>query len=222
MKHGLTQEKPVNFTGPAGLIEGRLANAAKHSGRALVMLHPHPLYGGSMQNNVADAVILAALRCGFATLRFNFRGVGQSHGQFDHGVGEADDVAAAVAFMALETGSKDITLAGYSFGASVALTYCHSRDHGVNQLFLVAPPPSLLEQGITIEIPETKKIILGELDEIASPADVRALLTSAGQAKLLEIIPGANHLFGGKAAALKAIFEKVLTDPETTSAPVHL
>jgi hypothetical protein len=206
------QERAVTFSGPAGLLEGRIANTTRHAGGALVMCHPHPLYGGSMQNNVVDAVILAALRCGLATLRFNFRGVGQSHGSYADGVGEADDIASALSFISRESGSGNLILAGYSFGACVALSYCHSRDHGVRHLFLVAPPPALLGAGVSFDIPETRKIVLGEKDTLASPSDVLAALSESGGKSLVEIIEGADHFFSGKAAFLKKVFERLLSE----------
>jgi alpha/beta superfamily hydrolase len=175
------------------------------------MLHPHPLYGGSMQNNVVDAVILAAGRCGLATLRFNFRGVGESHGQFNGGVGEADDVGAALSFLAQESGTDKFILAGYSFGAAVALSYCHGTDHRVKHLYLIAPPPDLLGESRSLEISETRKIILGENDLLASPADVSALLSDHGQRSLVEVIPQTDHFFTGKAAALIQMLEELFT-----------
>jgi alpha/beta superfamily hydrolase len=208
---GVRQEKPVLFSGPAGLLEGRMAGASQHSGGALIMLHPHPLFGGNMQNNVIDAVILAAGRCGLATLRFNFRGVGESQGRFDDGNGEQDDVAAAISFMARESGTRHLILAGYSFGASVAVSYCHGADHGVKHLYLIAPPPDLLGEGLSLEIPETRKIILGENDTLASPREVYAVLSEEARKSLVEVIPQTDHFFSGKAAVLIRVFEDLFS-----------
>jgi len=189
-----------------------MANASNHAGGALIMLHPHPLYGGSMHNAVVDAVILAAQQFGLATLRFNFRGVGRSHGEFSDGVGEADDVAAALAFLSQASGSSNLILVGYSFGASVALSYCQSPDHGVKHLFLVALPPVLLEDGVSLEIPEIAKIVLGETDALVPLQEIKAVLSERAQKSLLQIIPGADHFFSGKVAELKEVFQGLLSE----------
>ncbi len=208
----MLNERPVTFPGPAGLLDGRLAYESNHKGAALVMLHPHPRFGGSMDNNVADAIVQAGQGCGLATLRFNFRGVGRSEGEYADGTGEADDAASAVAFMATRSGAGTIILAGYSFGACVALSYCRRPKHGVTHLFLVAPPPALLEEGVSLEIPEMKKIVLGEKDVLAPPGELQAMLSESARGSLLEVIPGADHFFGGKDRELRQVFERLLSE----------
>jgi alpha/beta superfamily hydrolase len=94
----LVRERQVEFSGRAGLLEGRLGDAASHSTGVLLALHPHSLYGGSKDNNVVEAVVQAGQVSGSTTLRFNFRGVGLSEGSYDNGVGEQDDVGAALDF----------------------------------------------------------------------------------------------------------------------------
>src|ERR1700687_2604185 len=114
------KEQRVTF--PSGsLTLGRLL--AKPDGhrpvRGSVVCHPHPQYGGSMYNNVVDAVLAAMWKKEWATLRFNFRGVGESEGEHGGGAGEADDAAAAIAFMSSQSGveREGAVLAGYSFGS---------------------------------------------------------------------------------------------------------
>ena len=80
-------EQQIEFPGPAGLLEGRLGNESVAKSSALIALHPHPLYGGSMHNNVVEAIVRAGQSCGFMTLRFNFRGVGRSEGDYSEGDG---------------------------------------------------------------------------------------------------------------------------------------
>ncbi len=90
-----------------------------HAGqKAVVVTHPHPLYGGSMHSNVVEAVLRAYAGKGYTTLRFNFRGAGASEGVHEKGIGEQEDVGAALAFLR-EKGKSAIDLAGYSFGAWV-------------------------------------------------------------------------------------------------------
>ncbi|HJU27809.1 MAG TPA: hypothetical protein VJ718_01485, partial [Candidatus Binataceae bacterium] len=114
------KERQVTFASGDLKLEGLLAIPEdSRPARAGVVCHPHPLYGGSMYNNVVDAVLEAMWKLGWATLRFNFRGVGQSEGEHGGGAGEADDATAAVKFLGEQTGLtvSNLVLAGYSFGA---------------------------------------------------------------------------------------------------------
>ena len=104
------KEEAVIFEGPCGNIEGRLGNGDRDGNGVLLVLHPHPQYGGSMSNNVVKAVIRAGQQCGLVTLRINFRGVGRSEGGFGGGVGELDDVRAALNFLRQKTGRSSIVL----------------------------------------------------------------------------------------------------------------
>ena len=124
MEAGTIKEERVTFKSGDLTLEGMIASpdsARPH--RAAVVCHPHPFYGGSMYNNVVDAVLEALHARGFATLRFNFRGVGQSEGEFDNGKGEADDAIAAIRFLTAQKGVRadSAVLAGYSFGAMTAV-----------------------------------------------------------------------------------------------------
>ena len=140
-----------------------------------------------------------------STLRINFRGVGQSEGQFDHGIGEQDDLAAAMAFMDRELGTKTKILAGYSFGAGVALAYCHRPSHAVGHLYLIAPPPSLLPENLSLEIAVTRKILLGEHDQLAPPEQLKSLVSPERRESLLEIIPNTDHFFMGEELILERV-----------------
>src|SRR5260370_6743333 len=115
-------EKQVAFRSGDVTLEGRLANPGGDA-PAAVVCHPHPMYGGSMFNNVVDAILSAMWQLEYSTLRFNFRGVGASEGEHDGGIGEADDAASAMAFLLSQPGVRkdDAVMAGYSFGAMVAV-----------------------------------------------------------------------------------------------------
>src|SRR5215472_2161372 len=118
------QEVQISFSSGELRLEGVIAKPSRSTvERGAVVCHPHPLYGGSMYNNVVEAALEAMWRLGWATLRFNFRGVGRSEGEHGGGAGETDDAAAAVRFLAgeLAIGPQKILLAGYSFGAMAAL-----------------------------------------------------------------------------------------------------
>jgi len=191
-------EQQIEFPGPAGLIEGRLGNESAAQSSTLIALHPHPLYGGSMHNNVVETIVRSAQSSGLLTLRFNFRGVGRSEGGYADGTGEEDDVGAALDFLdqSFDIGTRII--AGYSFGAAVALAYCHRPGNRVDHLLLIAPPPFLLHKGLSLEASVVRKIIVGKEDQIAPPENVKSRISSNRVEELVEVIPGADHSFWGR------------------------
>jgi alpha/beta superfamily hydrolase len=203
-------EQLIEFPGPAGLLEGRLGSESAAQSNALIALHPHPLYGGSMNNNVVETIVRAGKTCGLMTLRFNFRGVGRSEGDYSEGEGEQDDVDAALDFLerSFDIGTK--VLAGYSFGASVALAYCHRPGNGVDHLLLISPPPFLLPEGLSLEAAVVRKIILGEKDQIAVPEDVKSRISPTRVEELVEVIPGADHSFWGSEGDLEKRLVRLL------------
>lgn len=198
------RERKIQFPGPAGQLEGRLAEDASGStADALLALHPHPLYGGTMDNNVVKAVVRAGQGAGLATLRFNFRGAGSSEGRYDNGVGEQDDVAAALGFLDQRLHPQTKVLVGYSFGASMALAYCHRPDHGVDSLVLIAPPPVLSDETFSLGLPVVKKILLAEHDEIAPPQEVTSKASADGVGGCVDVIGDTDHFFSGREADLE-------------------
>lgn len=179
-------------------------------GAAAVVCHPHPMYGGSMYNNVVEAVLQALWRRQFATLRFNFRGVGDSEGEYDGGEGELDDVREAVAFLAGKAGVKSVVLAGYSFGASVSLR-AGLTDPAVDRLVLVALPVA----GLTGPSDSTSKPVLlvsGDRDSYSPLEPLRTLAGKLGSRARLEILAGADHFFGGYEARLSALIGAELAE----------
>ena len=149
-------------------LEGILRENGKEAG--VVICHPHPLYGGSMQNNVVDAIDNGFFGKGFTTLRFNFRGVGKSSGEYDEGEGEIKDVISSVEFLKenINEGAY-VVLAGYSFGAWVA-SRAEASLKDVNALFLVSYPFAFYK---TEELSQFRKDIYfigGEHDDV-SPVD---------------------------------------------------
>lgn len=205
MSLGLQGERSVAFPGPAGLIEGRVAQETSGEEGALAVLHPHPLYGGSMDNNVVETVVLAGQVADLTTLRFNFRGVGGSQGRHDHGLGEQDDLGASLGFLKERYRPKTTVLVGYSFGACVALAYCHRQRHGVDHLFLISPPPFLLPEDLSLELPVVRKIVLAEEDDIAPPLEVSARVSGPAAPGLIEVIPGADHFYLGREGDVKKL-----------------
>jgi alpha/beta superfamily hydrolase len=174
-------------------IEGLLENFPGEKG--LVMTHPHPLYGGTMHNNVVRSVVHAYGEMNYSTLRFNFRGVEGSEGQFENGIGEQEDVKAALAYMS-GIGKKAIDLAGYSFGAWVnALGLTKFQD--AQRLIMVSPPVSFIDFSFIEYNPKIKLVICGARDEIAEYKKVEKMLPKWNDQALFRVIQGADHFYSG-------------------------
>jgi alpha/beta superfamily hydrolase len=161
----------------------------------VIVCHPHPLYGGDMDNNVVTAVYFALVKSSIAALRFNFRGVGNSAGSHGDGIGEQDDAKAALDFLFTlkEIDSQRIGLAGYSFGGMVAASVAINENR-IKQLALISP--ALNETG-WIQLKKytlPKLILIGEAD---TSVPFRPFQRFFGDAKQYQIIAGADHFWSG-------------------------
>ena len=193
-------EEAVIFRSEGLKLEGLLhrpKNVAEP--RGAVVCHPHPLYGGSMLDVVVEAIMKAMWAIECATLRFNFRGVGGSEGQYDEGRGEAHDAEAAVKYLTSQRGMQrgKVILAGYSFGATAAVTAAAQMPE-VTTLVAVAPP--LLFDGAAHLVSLKKRLVVvaGEEDRYCPPAQLEALRNSLLGLIRLKIIPHADHFFAGQ------------------------
>lgn len=182
--------------GPNGVLEAQL-DVAKGESPAdapiAVVCHPHPLHGGTLTNKVAHTVAKAFAELGVTTLRFNFRGVGESSGEFDHGQGEVDDVQAAVDWLRARHPESPLWLAGFSFGAYVALS-AQSQAQAA-RLLLVAPPVAMFDfppEG-GVDIPWL--VIQGSADEIVDPRQVRAWVGQQVNVPTFCWLEEAGHFF---------------------------
>ena len=200
------------ITFPCGdlTLEGLLTLTEGEAAGAAVVCHPHPLYGGSMYNNVVEAVLDALWQRQFATLRFNFRGVGDSEGEYGGGQGELDDAREAVAFLAGKAAVRSVMLAGYSFGASVSLR-AGLTDPGVNRLVLVALPVAPMT-GPNDSTSKPVLLVSGDRDSYSPVEPLRTLAAKLGSRARLEILAGADHFFGGYEARLSALIGAALAD----------
>ena len=183
-------EERIFFKADGLKLEGMLADF--HNDKGVVISHPHPLYGGSMHNNVVKAVAHAYQEEEFSTLRFNFRGVERSEGDYDNGIGEQEDVKAALQTL----GKKNMDLAGYSFGAWVnALGLAKYGE--AQRLIMVSPPVSVIDFSFLEYSPKVKLVICGSRDEIAEYKKVEKMLPKWNEGALFRVIQGADHFYSG-------------------------
>jgi hypothetical protein len=206
----------VDFTGPAGRLEG-LLEGPRHPRAAVVFAHPHPLLGGggTMHTKAVYQASKGLIRIGCAVLRFNFRGVGRSEGAFDEGVGERGDFTAALDFMAARYESAPLWAAGFSFGSWIALE-TGAVDPRVSVLIGIAPPWT--REGYTLTntlaCDKPKFFVQGESDEICAIQDMWAYYAKLKEPKELVVIDAANHLFEGQTPEVGEALEELLGDYE--------
>ena len=187
------------------MLEGRLVSPVRE--RAAVITHPHPQYGGNMDNAVVEIISRAYQARGWSTLRFNFRGTGNSQGVFDHGHGEKDDVNAAIAYL-LDAGAGEIELAGYSFGAWIISRWAQDNTDHPYTIRLVSPPVAFMDyQGIH-RISGLKQVITGDRDDIAPAVMVEDQINKWQPGADFCIIRNADHFFHGQSRLLQTALEQ--------------
>lgn len=191
-------EQAVVFPVGAIQLEGLLYPAPGE--RGVVITHPHPLYGGDMHNLVVETLARTYQRHGYATLRFNFRGVGASQGRYDDGEGEQQDVKAALDYLSAQ-GKTALDLVGYSFGAWVN-ALAQTAQEQARRLIMASPPVELLDFQPAPPLPKLALVITGGNDSFAPPAAIAALLPRWNKTARLEIIRGADHFYGAHSRAL--------------------
>ena len=189
----------IFFSGPEGRIEGRYHHSETKGAPLVVVLHPHPLYGGTMSNKITYNLFHSFVRAGFSALRFNFRGVGKSQGKFDDGIGEMADAATALDWIQQQNmDASACWLAGFSFGSWISMQLLMRRPE-INGFISVSPPANLYDFSFLSPCPTPGLITMGDKDEVVSESSVSKLATKlAGQkgANLeYKIISGADHYY---------------------------
>jgi alpha/beta superfamily hydrolase len=203
-------EKKVFFQAGDVKIEGLLHDAPGDKG--VVVTHPHPLYGGDMNNNVVEAIAEAYQEKGYATLRFNFRGMGQSEGTHDNGVGEQEDVRAALAYLG-DMGKTSIDLAGYSFGAWVNACGLPGFEQA-RRLIMVSPPVSFLDFSF-LEYNEKIQLVIGaSRDDIGPPYSIKKMLRVWNPEARFSVIDGSDHFYWGRNGGIKRIIHEFLEEKD--------
>ncbi len=186
------------LAGPAGRLEATLwTSSAADPDFAAVVCHPHPLFGGTMHNKVVYQTAKVLHDRGAPVLRFNFRGAGLSEGEHDKGLGEQDDVRAALDYLAAEFPGKPILLAGFSFGSWVGLRVGCADDR-VDKLIGLGLPVDNIDMRDLRACAKPKLVIQGGNDQFGSRANIEALFATLPEPKRLAIVDGADHFFTGR------------------------
>jgi alpha/beta superfamily hydrolase len=189
--------------GPAGKLQALLeypAQAAAHAPIA-VICHPHPPDGGSMTNKVVSTLAKAFVDSGCIALRFNFRGVGQSDGKYDSGPGELDDCLAVLDWVRIAAPNRAIALAGFSFGAWVALK---AAERQTSRLMVSIAPPVGFRDFTEVRPPRCPWLaVQGEADEIVDAERVRLWLQAQAPTPEIVMMPDTGHFFHGKLLPLR-------------------
>ncbi|WP_297527744.1 alpha/beta hydrolase [Thiohalobacter sp.] len=203
-------EAPLTLQGPAGPLEARLLLPEVPPLGVAVVCHPHSLHGGSLGNKVVHQTAATLGHKGFAVLRFNFRGVGASAGAFDAGVGETEDLLAACAAVRARFPGVELWLAGFSFGAYVALRAAPACAPA--RLITLAPPVNLFDFDALPAPGCPWLLVQGEDDELVPAAAVRRWLSGQARAVDARFLPGVGHFFHGRLNLLRQTLEQALFD----------
>ncbi len=196
------------INGPAGRLEARYHHEASPESPIALILHPHPQFGGTMNNQVVYSLYYTFAQRGFSVLRFNFRGVGRSQGVWDGGPGELSDAASALDWLQLvKPDAKTCWIAGVSFGTWISMQLLMRRPE-IDGFICVAPPSNLYDFSFLAPCPSSGLMVNGDKDRVVptqSVADLSVKLKTQRGIKIdHEVIPGANHFFENKTEELTA------------------
>lgn len=189
----------VIFAGPEGRLEGRYHHATEARAPVAIILHPHPQHGGTMNNKVVYNLYHTFVNRGFSVLRFNFRGVGRSQGEFDNGLGELSDAASALDWLqSVNPNAQACWVAGFSFGAWIGMQLLMRRPE-VEGFVSVAPPANMYDFTFLAPCPSSGVIVQGTSDDVVPEPSVEKFVNKLKMQKNITIdyalVKGANHFF---------------------------
>jgi len=193
----LFRSEDYNLEGLLYLREGK---------KGAVITHPHPLYGGTMHNQVVEVLVAVYQAKGFSTIRFNFRGAGASEGVHGQGVGEQEDVRAALRYL-YDLGKNELALSGYSFGAWVNAKI-EATASLVSSASMVSPPVNFLDFSFLSLNPRIRTVVTGGSDDIAPADKIKKLIPVWNPEADFHIVEGADHFYSGKIHALKSMLSR--------------
>lgn len=190
----------VMITGPAGRLEGRYKHSKIPGSPIALILHPNPQRGGTMNNKISYNLFQSFSDRGFSTLRFNFRGVGRSQGEFNHGEGELADAAAALDWLqSVNPGASSVWVGGFSFGAWIGMQLLMRRPE-IDGYVSISPPSNIYDFNFLAPCPNEGLIVQGDADQVVNVDSVSKLVDKLKEQRGpngvdYRIIPGAGHFF---------------------------
>ncbi|MEZ0225920.1 MAG: alpha/beta hydrolase [Alphaproteobacteria bacterium] len=190
----------VMITGPAGRLEGRYKHAKIPGSPIALILHPNPQRGGTMNNKISYALFQTFADRGFSTLRFNFRGVGRSQGEFSHGEGELSDAASALDWLqSVNPGASSVWVAGFSFGSWIGMQLLMRRPE-IDGYVSIAPPANIYDFNFLAPCPNEGLIVQGDNDQVVAIESVNKLCDKLRDQRGpngvdYKVITGAGHFF---------------------------
>ncbi|MCG8333417.1 MAG: alpha/beta hydrolase [Proteobacteria bacterium] len=199
-------EKRININNETGKLEAILDENSSRKG--VVITHPHPLYGGDMENAVVHTIASVFKSMDYTTLRFNFRGVGGSTGSYSEGRGEQADVESAMNYLK-ELGIETIDLAGYSFGTWVIQQLIKNKLLP-NRLILVSPPIDFMQFDESLRMDNLDIVVAGSNDDFASATRLESVVKKWNVNTHYQVIPGADHFYSGHFSHLADALSKHL------------
>ena len=217
----------VIFNGPEGRLEGRYQPGKDPNAPIAIVLHPHPQFGGTMNNQIVYNLFYMFAKRGFSVLRFNSRGVGRSQGLFDHGIGELSDAASALDWLqSLNRESRGCWIAGFSFGAWIGMQLLMRRPE-IEGFISIAPPANRFDYSFLAPCPSSGLFVHGDQDRVAPIKEVTPLIeklkTQKGIVIEHAVVEGANHFFENRIDPLieevGAYLDKRLGNPPRVAVP---
>lgn len=213
----------VIFNGPEGRIEGRYYQSPTRNSPAALILHPHPLYGGTMNNKVVYSLYEAFKKNDFSVLRINFRGVGRSQGKFDNGIGELTDAATALDW--LQAQNPDISnfwISGFSFGSWIAMQLMMRRPE-IQGFAVASPPVNKYDFSFLSPCPAHGIIAQGDKDSIVSEPAVADFYDRLSKQKNSDVeyhvVFNADHFFRDKTQELTDIMSNYINEKVSQNSP---
>lgn len=206
----------IFINGPEGRLEGRYHASSEKNAPIALVLHPHPLYGGTMNNKVVYNMYQAYMRNGFSVMRFNFRGVERSQGQFDNGVGELSDAATALDW--LQTQNPDAStcwVSGFSFGSWIAMQLLMRRPE-IEGFVAASPPANMYDFSFLAPCPASGLIVMGDKDDVVQEEAVSKLVGKLGGQKAVEVdyqvVNGADHYYRNHMDAFNNVLDDYINE----------
>lgn len=206
----------VMFAGPEGRLEGCYHHSDNANAPLALVLHPHPLHGGTMNNRITYTMYRRFQEMGFSVMRFNSRGVGRSQGRYDGGIGEISDAAAALDWMQMvNPNSNELWIGGYSFGAFVGMQLLMRRPE-ISGWISIAPPASDYDFGFLAPCPCSGLMIAGGKDTMAPESSIRKVVEKLNTQKNVvvdyRIFEQADHIFAKYADLVADALEDHVTN----------